>query len=135
MGHSRIKLEYCCHFYTGGTQSTLSSLDRVQNLLCTLVGDELFSSLHQKSSFPSRPNISHLSLHYRHLHGKWWDDDNVPLFSTGQLRILTAKNRQLYRTDTHMDTSPTSLGSVLIYPPYPSNLHFQLPPVMSISHC
>lgn len=93
MGRSRLKLEYCCHFYTGGTQSTLSSLDRVQNLLCRLLGDGLFSSLHQKSSFPNRPNIPHLPLHYRHFHGKWSDDDNVPLFSARQLRILTAKNR------------------------------------------
>lgn len=37
--------EYCCHTWAVPAQSSLSSLDRVQKQLRSLVGDELFSTL------------------------------------------------------------------------------------------
>ena len=41
----RPKMEYCSHIWAGSSRQALSTLDRVQNLMRGLVGDELFSSL------------------------------------------------------------------------------------------
>ena len=38
-------MEYCSHIWEGSTQQALLTIDRVQNRLRGLVGDELFSSL------------------------------------------------------------------------------------------
>lgn len=39
------RMKYCCNVWAGIAQSSLSSLNRVQNCLYRLVGDELFSTL------------------------------------------------------------------------------------------
>lgn len=41
----RQKMECCCHIWAGAAQSSLSSLDRIQKHLCSLVGDKLLSAL------------------------------------------------------------------------------------------
>ena len=63
----RLKMEYCCHLWAGCSQHALSSLDKIQNRMRGLVGDELFASLQPLSH---RRNVASLSLFYRYFQGK-----------------------------------------------------------------
>ena len=67
----RPKMEYCSHIWAGSSQQALLTLDRVQNRLRGLVGDELFSSLQALSH---RRNVACLSLFYRYFYGKCSDE-------------------------------------------------------------
>ena len=82
----RPKMEYCCHLCGGAAQSTLTGLDRVQNRLRNLVGDELFSSLEPLSH---RRDVASLSLLYRYFHGKCSDALHSLTF-TARTRLATS---------------------------------------------
>ena len=90
----RPTMEYCCHIWGGAAQSSLSCLDRVQNRLRNLVGDDLFSSLQPLSQ---RRDVASLSLLYRYFHGK----------CSNELHSLVPP-RQTFRARTRLATSVES---------------------------
>ena len=90
----RPKMEYRCHLWGGAAQSTLTCLDRVQNRLRNLVGDELFSSLEPLSH---RRDVASLSLPYRYFHGKCSDE----------IHSLIPK-AQTFTARTRLATSPVA---------------------------
>ena len=63
----RPKMEYCCHIWSGASDASLSSLDRVQRRLKRLVGEDLFATLQPLSH---RRKVASLSLLYRYYNGK-----------------------------------------------------------------
>ena len=60
-------LEYCCHLWAGAPISRLSFLDRIQNRMRKLVGDELFGTL---QPLGVRRDVACLSLFYRYYFGR-----------------------------------------------------------------
>ena len=86
----RHMIEYCCHIWGGAALSSLSCLDRVQNRLRNLVGDDLFNSL---QSLSHRRDVASLSLLYRYFHGK----------CSNKLSLLVP--------DTHIFTHETRLAT------------------------
>ena len=62
----RPKMDYCSHIWAGSPKSTLSVLDRLQNRIRSLVGDQLFSNL----QLGHRRDVASLSLLYRYVNGK-----------------------------------------------------------------
>ena len=63
----RPRMEYCSHIWAGSSNQVLSGLDRIQERLRGLVGEELFSTL---SPLAHRRNVASLSLFYRYVNGK-----------------------------------------------------------------
>ena len=88
----RPRMEYCCHLWDGSSQHSLSSLDRIQNRMHGLVGDELFASLQTLSH---RRNVASLALFYRYFHGKCSDE----------LHSLVPKERLFLRSTRFAETS------------------------------
>ena len=63
----RPKMEYCSHIWAGSPMNALSVLDRLQNRIKYLIGDQLFQTL---PTLGHRRNVACLSLFYRYFHGK-----------------------------------------------------------------
>ena len=64
-------MEYCCHIWAVSAKTSLSFLDAVQKRLPSLVGEELFKTLHSLSH--SR-DVASLYLLYRYFHGRCFDE-------------------------------------------------------------
>ena len=111
----RPQMEYCCHIWGGAAQTSLSCLDRVQNRLRNLVGDDLFSTLPPLSL---RRDVASLSLLYRYFHGRCSNELHslVPPLQTFRVRTRLAAFTQ--------SNHPYTLRSPLIRNQFHENSFF-----------
>lgn len=88
-------MDYWCHIWTWSAQFLLSSLDRVQNRLRSLVGDDLFYTLQPLSR---RYSIVSVSIIYWYIHGKRWDElySLVQTFTTSTSHAISKESNQLH---------------------------------------
>ena len=82
----RPRMEYCSHIWAGSSKQSLSGLDRIQERLRGLVGEELFSTL---SPLSHRRNVASLSLFYRYFHGRCSDELHLAIPSERSFQVRT----------------------------------------------
>ncbi len=111
----RPQMEYCCHIWGGAAQTSLSCLNRVQNRLQNLVGDDLFSTL---APLSLRRDVASLSLLYRYFHGRCSNELHslVPPLQTFRVRTRLAAFTQ--------SNHPYTLRSPLIRNQFHENSFF-----------
>ena len=96
----RPKMEYCSHIWAGSPMNALSVLDRLQNRIKYLIGDQLFQTL---QTLGHRRNVACLSLFYRYFHGECsteWHDLVPPQWTLNRntwLAISSANHSHFLR--------------------------------------